>query len=180
MFTLNTSLNWFDQNKSALVNTSDTNNTIAFNKNTLNNAFSFDSNLFSSKWNTTDSNLRKLSKTLASKGYIDFESDLQNQLEKFRSKCVHQVSNQWPSIVNANNTAGTAILQPLLTECVRTFEQNFNTLDTILLKDTTWFNERYSKHTMTDLVIRNMPKTLFVRGLVQRFTTLGLGLILVK
>lgn len=132
------------------------------------------------KWNKTDLILEQVAANLAMKGYLDFESDVQSQVEKLRSNCVHQVSNQWQTMLASNGTISTASLFPMLVDCVQSFQQSFHTLDTLLLKDTQWLSERHSKLTMTDLVIRNMPYTLFVRGMVHRFTTLGLGMILVR
>lgn len=157
------------------------------------------------RWNKTDALLRQIGQSLATKGYLDFESDVYDQLEKLRNKCVHQVSSAWPTTLSNSNsgkskpnssvlssTINISTLWPLFTDCVRTFEQSFVMLDNILMKEhfTSFAASRserqqqqqaqYSKMTMTDLLIRNMPYTLFVRGIVHRFTSLSFGLILVR
>ena len=130
------------------------------------------------KWIKTDQILKQVASNLASKGYADFESDVQSRVEKLRSTCVQQVTSQWQTLQTTNGSFNT--LFPALADCVRLFQQSFHTLDTLLLKDTQWMNEKHSKLTLTDMMIRNMPYTLFVRGMVHRFTTLGFGLILVR
>ena len=172
-----------------------------------------------SRWNKTDALLRQVGQSLATRGYLDFESDVTDQLEKLRSKCVHQVAAAWPSlsqtpssqtfsvdpltrIVKGNQSRELSRLWPLLTECVRTFEQSFTLLDSLIMKEHFTFSSsssssssslkgersqqqhqqsvQYSKMAITDLLIRNMPYTLFVRGIVHRFTSLSFGLILVR
>ena len=177
-----------------------------------------------SRWNKTDALLRQVGQSLATRGYLDFESDVTDQLEKLRSKCVHQVAAVWPSlsqtpssqtpssqtssvdpltrIVKGNQSRELSRLWPLLSECVRTFEQSFTLLDSLIMKEHFAFSSsssssssslkgersqqqhqqsvQYSKMAITDLLIRNMPYTLFVRGIVHRFTSLSFGLILVR
>lgn len=162
--------------------------------------------IIQARWNKTDALLRQIGQSLATKGYLDFESDVYDQLEKLRNKCVHQVGSAWPTTPNSlnsgksnksNTISPSAVINisglwPLFTDCVRTFEQSFAMLDKILMKEhfTSFAASRserqqlqqvqYSKMTMTDLLIRNMPYTLFVRGIVHRFTSLSFGLILVR
>lgn len=125
------------------------------NRNTTETLHRIDLESIHAKWNKTNLLLQQLSGRLVAKGYLDFESDVQGQLDNLRSKCVQQVTTQWPSVGPLN---GTALLYPLLTDCVRTFEQSFHTLDSILMKDTpVWLSEHHSKLTMTDLFIRDIP-----------------------
>lgn len=151
-----------------------------------------DLNSIRKKWNRTDSTLKSVSQLLSTHGYLDFESDIQEQLIKLRGKCVDRIVQQWPQTNVSNMSMSNHIPPPppppptpppfvSLIECVRSFEQSFHQLDTVLLKDFSWLGDnRHSKLTQTDLSIRNMPYTLFVRGIVRRFTTLGFGLIMVS
>ncbi|KAH7645025.1 hypothetical protein HUG17_0563 [Dermatophagoides farinae] len=147
--------------------------------------------------NETDMAVKQMLNALKQKGYNgdQIEAMINEKLHYLRSKCNNWSINSSNNEIVTNSTIHhrnqTKQSSSMMIDCVRTYEKFFYNLDMELLpvyhhqqqsqsqqQNQSWLWERYSKLAMTDFSLRNMPYTLFIRGVIQRYTALGFGTIL--
>ena len=147
--------------------------------------------------NETDMAVKQMLNALKQKGYNgdQIEAMIDEKLHYLRSKCNNWSINSSNNEIVTNSTIHhrnqTKQSSSMMIDCVRTYEKFFYNLDMELLpvyhhqqqsqpqqQNQSWLWERYSKLAMTDFSLRNMPYTLFIRGVIQRYTALGFGTIL--
>lgn len=157
-----------------------------------------DSNQTQSKQNQTNQALRQLIETNSNEEFRDCIETIDARIKQMRYECynenqsfmdrsdflekididvIERNSSDDSKSDNESDVDGTSLRDKhrLRMNCVEIYERSFSMIDSIFFQENQKLGEKFSKTLWIDFAIRNVPYSLFIRGVVNRFTALGLG-----
>ncbi|UXI22013.1 hypothetical protein NH340_JMT07956 [Sarcoptes scabiei] len=157
-----------------------------------------DSNQTQSKQNQTNQALRQLIETNSNEEFRDCIETIDARIKQMRYECynenqsfmdrsdflekididvIERNSSDDSESDNESDVDGTSLRDKhrLRMNCVEIYERSFSMIDSIFFQENQKLGEKFSKTLWIDFAIRNVPYSLFIRGVVNRFTALGLG-----